>query len=88
MAIGTSVLAGALGMFGYTANVGQNPAVLAVIRHSFTTVPGVLWIVTAVVLYFYRLNKKAYNQIIEELQNQKAKQDEKGRTLDFSGSRV
>ena len=88
MAIGTSVLAGVLGMFGYTANVGQNPAVLAVIRHSFTTVPGVLWIVTAVVLYFYRLNKKAYNQIIEELRNLKAKQDEKGRTLDFSGSRV
>lgn len=83
MAIGTSVLAGVLGMFGYTANVGQNPAVLAVIRHSFTTVPGVLWIVTAVVLYFYRLNKKAYNQIIEELHNQKAKQDEKEERLTF-----
>lgn len=72
MTIGTSVLAGVLGMFGYVANVQQNTAVLAVIKHSFTTVPGILWIVTAVVLYFYRLNKKKYNQIVEEIQARKA----------------
>ena len=29
----------------------QNPAVLVVIKHSFTTVPGVSWVITAVVLY-------------------------------------
>ena len=28
-----------------------------------------LWIVTAVVLFFYRLNKKRYNEIVEELKN-------------------
>lgn len=61
-----------LGAFGYAANQQQNPAVLAVIKHSFTTVPGVLWIVTAVVLYFYRLNKKAYNKIVKEIQERKA----------------
>ncbi len=71
MAIGTSVLAGVLGSFGYVANTQQNPAVLAVIKHSFTTVPGVLWIITAVVLYFYRLNKKAYNKIVQEIQERK-----------------
>ena len=71
MAIGTSVLAGILGMSGYVANQRQNPAVLSVIKHSFTTVPGMLWIVTAVVLYFYRLNKKAYNKIVEEIQERK-----------------
>lgn len=71
MAIGTSLLAGVLGAFGYAANQQQNPAVLAVIRHSFTTVPGMLWIVTAAVLFFYRLNKKAYNQIVEEIKERK-----------------
>ncbi len=71
MAIGTSVLAGVLGGFGYVANQQQNPAVLAVIKHSFTTVPGVLWIITAAVLFFYRLNKKAYNRIVQEIQERK-----------------
>lgn len=73
MAIGTAVLAGVLGAFGYVANQQQNETVLAVIKHSFTTVPGVLWIITAVVLYFYRLNKKAYNQIVEEIKERKTK---------------
>lgn len=71
MAIGTSVLAGILGVFGYAANQQQNAAVLSVIKHSFTTVPGILWIVTAVVLYFYRLNKKTYNKIVQEIQVRK-----------------
>ena len=71
MAIGTSVLAGVLGSLGYVANQQQNPAVLAVIKHSFTTVPGILWIVTAAVLFFYRLNKKAYNKIVQEIQERK-----------------
>ena len=38
-------------------------------KHAFTTIPGALWIVTAVVLFFYRLNKKRYNEIVEELKN-------------------
>lgn len=65
------MLAAVLGSLGYLANQQQNPAVLAVIKHSFTTVPGLLWIVTAGVLYFYRLNKKAYNKIVEEIQSRK-----------------
>ena len=71
MAIGTSVLAGILSMFGYAANQQQNAAVLSVIKHSFTTVPGILWIITAIVLYFYRLNKKGYNKIVQEIQVRK-----------------
>ena len=71
MAIGTSVLAGVLGSLGYMANQQQNSAVLAVMKHSFTTVPGILWIVTAAVLYFYRLNRKAYNKIVQEIQERK-----------------
>ncbi|MCI5996351.1 MAG: MFS transporter [Blautia sp.] len=71
MAIGTSVLAAVLGACGYMANQQQNPTVLAVIRHSFTTIPGILWIVTAAVLFFYRLNKKSYNRIVQEIQERK-----------------
>ena len=71
MAIGTSVLAGVLGIFGYVANEQQNPAVLAVIKHSFTTVPGVLWMLTAAILYLYRLNKKTYNKIVQEIQERR-----------------
>lgn len=71
MAIGTSVLAAVLGACGYAANVQQNDAVLAVMKHSFTTMPGILWIVTAVVLFFYRLNKKSYNKIVKVIQERK-----------------
>lgn len=67
MAIGTALLAGMLGKFGYVANQEQNEAVLLVMKHAFTTVPGIMWIVTAVVLFFYRLNKKRYNEIVEAL---------------------
>ncbi len=67
MALGTAMLAGLLGKFGYVADQQQNDAVILVMRQAFTTVPGVLWIVTAVVLFFYRLNKTSYNRIVEEL---------------------
>lgn len=71
MAIGTSVLAAVLGACGYVANVQQNAAVLAVMKHSFTTIPGILWVITAVVLFFYRLNKKSYNKIVAEIKERK-----------------
>lgn len=64
MALGTSILALALGMAGYASNTVQNEAVLSVMRHSFSTIPGVFWVVTAIVLFFYRLNKINYNRII------------------------
>lgn len=67
MALGTSLLALVLGMCGYVANSQQNPAVLAVIRHSFTTIPGVFWLVTGGVLFFYRLNRRRYNEIVREI---------------------
>lgn len=67
MAVGTALLAALLGKYGYVANQAQNPEVIAVMKHAFTTVPGILWIVTSIVLFFYRLNKKRYNEIVEEL---------------------
>lgn len=69
MAVGTALLAGLLGKYGYIANQTQNAIVLSIMKHAFTTIPGALWIVTAVVLFFYRLNKKRYNEIVEELKN-------------------
>ncbi len=67
MAVGTAVLALVLGKCGYVANQVQNSAVLSVMKHAFTTIPGIFWIITALVLFFYKLNKKQYNQIVEEL---------------------
>ena len=66
-----SLLAGLLGKYGYVANQTQNAAVLSVMKHAFITIPGILWIVTAVVLFFYRLNKKRYNENVEELKHGK-----------------
>ena len=67
--VGTALLAGLLGKYGYIANQKQNAIVLSIMKHAFTTITGALWIVTAVVLFFYRLNKKRYNEIVEELKN-------------------
>ena len=67
MAIGTAALAAVLDQLGFQANQVQNAAVQGVIHHAFSTIPGVLWIVTAVVLFFYQINKNSYNRIIAEL---------------------
>lgn len=67
MALGTSILALVLGMCGYVANAQQNSAVLAVIRYSFTTIPGIFWIITGIVLFFYRLNRRRYHEIVTEI---------------------
>lgn len=71
MALGTSLLALAMGWAGYEANAIQSEAVKEVIHHAFSTVPGILWIITAAIMLFYRLNKKEYNQIINELAEKK-----------------
>lgn len=65
MAMGTSLLALVLGMAGYQSNVAQNDTVLSIMRHAFSTVPGLLWILTAVVLFYYKLNKTSYSRIID-----------------------
>ena len=71
MALGTSLLALVMGWAGYEANVGQSETVKEVIHHAFSTVPGILWIITAGVMLFYRLGRKEYNQIVEELEHRK-----------------
>lgn len=71
LALGTAILAFTLGIAGYEPNVVQNETVAAVIHHSFSTVPGILWIVTAIILFFYRLDKKKYNRIVNLINYQK-----------------
>lgn len=73
MALGTSLLAIALGEAEYVSNAAQNPEVLGIMHHAFSTIPGVLWIITAGCLCFYKLNKKQYNQIMIDLENNKKK---------------
>lgn len=72
MAIGTALLAGLLGKYGYVENQVQNAKVLSVMKIGFSMLPGILWLVTALVLFFYRLNKRRYNEILGELQARKA----------------
>lgn len=69
MALGTSILALALGMAGYVSNAAQNETVLSIMRHSFSTIPGALWILTGIVLFFYRLNKVNYNRIVKVIKH-------------------
>ena len=71
MALGTSLLALVMGWAGYEANVEQSETVKEVIHHAFSTVPGILWIITAGIMLFYRLGRKEYNKIIEELEHRK-----------------
>ena len=71
MALGTALLALVMGWAGYEANAVQSDAVKEVIHHAFSTVPGVLWIITAGIMLFYRLNKKEYNRIVGELKDRK-----------------
>ena len=73
MALGTSLLAIALGNAGYVSNAMQTPEVLGIMHNAFSTIPGVLWIATGACLCFYKLNKKQYNQIVKDLEEQKKK---------------
>lgn len=77
MALGTSMLALALGMAGYVSNAAQNETVLSIMRHSFSTIPGVLWILTGIVLFFYRLNKVNYNRIVKVIKHRIIKKQAK-----------
>lgn len=77
MALGTSMLALALGMAGYVSNAAQNETVLSIMRHSFSTIPGALWILTGIVLFFYRLNKVNYNRIVRVIKHRIIKKQAK-----------
>ena len=72
MAIGTSALAGVLSALSFAPNQVQNAAVQNAMHYAFSLLPGVLWLITAIVLFFYRISKRSYNQIMSELNAKKA----------------
>lgn len=76
MAIGTSLLALAMAEAGFVANAAQNAEVVSIIHNCFSTIPGILWILTGIVLFFYRLNRDRYNKIFAELQQRKGSVEE------------
>ena len=71
MAIGTSALAGVLSALSFAPNQVQNAAVQNAMHYAFSLLPGALWLVTAIVLFFYRISKRSYNQIMSELNAKK-----------------
>ena len=77
MALGTAGLAGALALAGYVepaakdVAVVQNETVVTIMRHAFSTIPGVLWLVTAAGLLLYRIDKKTYEKVVSELEERK-----------------
>ena len=71
MAIGTSALAGVLSTLSFAPNQVQNAAVQNAMHYAFSLLPGVLWLITAIVLFFYRISKRSYNQIMSELNAKK-----------------
>ncbi len=87
MALGTALLAAALASCGYLANETQNPAVLSVMKHSFSTIPGILWIITAFVLLFYSLGRTEYEHILKELKSSAFNTSAQSESLENGGNR-
>ena len=85
MALGTALLALSLGWAGYEANTTQNEAVVAIMRHSFSTIPGILWVVTALALFFYKLDKRSYNRILAVIKYRFLKRKKNQREYDVIG---
>lgn len=77
MALGTSLLAFVMGEVGYVPNAVQSPEVKEVIHLAFSTIPGILWILTAAVLLFYNLDKNTYAKIIDVLRQRKEQEEKK-----------
>ena len=73
MALGTAMFALALDSAGYVAGAEQNADVIAIMRHTFSTIPGALWVLTAFCLCFYKLHRHVYNKIVDELKVIKSK---------------
>lgn len=72
--VGTAVSAAGAGWvlswIGYQANVQQTPSALFWINFTSHIFVGILMILGAVCLWFYKLDKTTYNQIVDELAEQ------------------
>ena len=71
MALGTALFALTLDSAGYVAGGPQNPEIISIMRHSFSTLPGGLWVVTACCLCFYKLHRTTYKRIVSDLKRKR-----------------
>ena len=67
MAIGVTGVGLLMAATGYIANQTQNGATLNAINLMFSIVPGVLSIVTAILMKFYPIDQKTYDGVLKEL---------------------
>lgn len=67
MALGISAIGFILGGLGYVAGEAQSPAVLTAINSLTNIIPGIFALVGGVVFLFYKLDKKTYDNILEEV---------------------
>ena len=67
IALGSAGVSAFLAALGYQANVEQTPIVVSAIDHLFSTVPGVLSVFCGVIFLFYKVDRKAFNEILANL---------------------
>lgn len=67
-AAGPAALGFLLAAVGYVPNVDQAPAVLTSINMMMTLVPAALCVVAAVPFLFYKLDRRRFNEIVDELE--------------------
>jgi probable glucitol transport protein GutA len=67
-AAGPAALGFVLAGTGYIPNIGQSSAVLAAIAIMMTIVPAILSLATAIPFLFYKLDRKAFNGMVDEIQ--------------------
>jgi sugar (glycoside-pentoside-hexuronide) transporter len=72
MTIITAVTGGILGFLGYVANAEQNANVLMAMNVIFTLAAGIIGIGLGIMFMFYKLDRKAYYDVLEKLKLKEA----------------
>ena len=76
MTISTAGVGGVLAVLGYTAGVQQSEAVLSGINIMFTVFPGIFSLIVAFVFLFYRLNRDRFYEVLQQLKDKEASQQQ------------
>lgn len=67
MALGTASLALVLSFAGYEADAQQSETVIEVIRWGFSLAPAAVWLITALVLFGYNMDRDGFEKIVSAL---------------------
>ncbi len=76
-AFGTFLAGQLLSLFGFQANVAQNPAVLNGLKSLMSVIPATAGVLAIIVILFYKLDEKLMRQIEAELSARRMKSMEK-----------